>query len=116
MTGPTAPLPDLAAELHALADKVEDLDVAEVLGQLEALRFRLWTTATNHAAAPAPAGSSRGLAVGVVVERTGVSKDWLYREARAGRLPFARRLGRRVVFDEAGLTRWLERRGGQRRG
>jgi excisionase family DNA binding protein len=39
-----------------------------------------------------------------------MSRDWLYREARAGRLPFARRLGRRVVFDEAGLDRWLARR------
>ena len=61
------------------------------------------------------AGMPRGLDVTAVVERTGMSKDWLYREVRAGRLPFARRLGRRVVFDQAGLERWLERRSGQRR-
>jgi excisionase family DNA binding protein len=39
-----------------------------------------------------------------------MSKDYIYREARAGRLPFARKHGRRLVFDEAGLQRWLERR------
>ena len=45
-----------------------------------------------------------------VVKRTGMSKGWIYREARAGRLPFARKLGRRFTFDEAGLSKWLERR------
>jgi predicted DNA-binding transcriptional regulator AlpA len=40
----------------------------------------------------------------------GMSVPWLYREARAGRLPFARRIGRRLVFDRAECTRWLARR------
>jgi excisionase family DNA binding protein len=111
-----APLSDLAAALHQLADVVEQLDVAEIVGKLEALRFRLWTSATNPEPATAAVGSSRGLDVAAVAERTGMSTDWLYREVRAGRLPFARRLGRRVVFDEAGLDRWLDRRAGQRRG
>src|SRR4029453_9054719 len=101
--------PDLATALRALADRVADLAPAQVVGELEALKFEVWTTA-NHSPAPEPTGSSRGLAVTAVVERTGMIKDWLYREARKGRLPFARRLGRRVVFDEAGLTRWLARR------
>jgi len=105
-----APATDLAAALHALADRVDTLDVAQVLGELEVLRVRLWATATTHEPTPAPAGSSRGLDVGLVAEQTCMSRDWLYREARAGRLPFARRLGRRVVFDEAGLKRWLDRR------
>src|SRR5262249_32295754 len=101
---------DLAAQLRALADRVADLDPAELVGQLEALKFSVWTAATTHAPAPPPAGSSRGLGVAAVVERTGMSRDWLYREARNGRLPFARRLGRRIVFDEAELERWLTRR------
>jgi predicted DNA-binding transcriptional regulator AlpA len=104
----------LAAQLRALADRLAELAPAQVIGELEALKFQVWSTASNHAPAPAPTGPSRGLGVGVVVERTGMSRDWLYREARQGRLPFARRLGRRVVFDEGGLTRWLERRSGQR--
>jgi predicted DNA-binding transcriptional regulator AlpA len=102
--------------LHALADRIDSLDLAQVLGELEVLRVRLWTAATMNHDAPAPVpGCSRALDVQAVVERTGMSKDWLYREARAGRLPFARRLGRRVVFDEAGCKCWLERRSGQRR-
>jgi hypothetical protein len=36
VTRPPAALPELAAALHALADKVEDLDVAQVLGALAA--------------------------------------------------------------------------------
>jgi predicted DNA-binding transcriptional regulator AlpA len=117
VTHQAAPPLDLAAELHRLADAiaVEQFDVAEIVGKLEALRFRLWTSATNHEPAVSPVGSSRGLAVAAVVDRTGMSKDWLYREARAGRLPFARRLGRRVVFDETGLVRWLDRRAGRPR-
>jgi excisionase family DNA binding protein len=109
---PAAPLLDLPARLRALADRAEAdaLPPGELVGALEALKFEVWSTATTHAPAPAPVGSSRGLAVAAVEERTGMSRDWLYREARAGRLPFARRLGRRVVFDEAGLDRWLARR------
>jgi excisionase family DNA binding protein len=40
--------------------------------------------------------------------RTGMSRDWLYRKKDS--LPFARRIGRKVLFSEAGLTRWLARR------
>jgi predicted DNA-binding transcriptional regulator AlpA len=110
VTRPAAPLPALAERLHQLADQAERLDPAELVGQLEALKFQVWTTATNHAPAPEPTGSSRGLDITAVVARTGMSREWLYRQARAGQLPFARHHGRRVVFDEAGLTRWLARR------
>jgi len=99
--------PDLAAQLHALADRLDALEPGQVIGALEALKFAVWTSATNHAPAPA---ASRALSVEDVVARTGMSKDWLYREARKGRLPFARRIGRRVTWDEGGVTRWLERR------
>jgi predicted DNA-binding transcriptional regulator AlpA len=109
-----APSPDLAAELRALADRLPQLSPAAVVGELETLRVLAFQEAIRPpVSSPAP---SNGLAIAAVVQRTGMSKDWLYREARAGRLPFARRLGRRVVFDETGLTRWLERRSGQRRG
>ncbi|MBI1799986.1 MAG: helix-turn-helix domain-containing protein [Candidatus Eisenbacteria bacterium] len=43
--------------------------------------------------------------------RLGMSKRWLYAAARAGKLPFARRLSTAAVrFDERGLERWLEQR------
>ena len=44
-----------------------------------------------------------------VATRTAMSKSWLYRHAK--HLPFARRIGRKVLFDDAGLTRWLANRG-----
>jgi predicted DNA-binding transcriptional regulator AlpA len=36
--------------------------------------------------------------------RLGMSRDWLYKNAR--RLPFAVRIGRRLLFDAHGLERW----------
>jgi excisionase family DNA binding protein len=101
---------DLAAQLRALADKVGDLEPARVVGELEALKYAVWTNGTTPTASPATPPPSHALDVEAVAARTGMSKDWLYREARAGHLPFARHIGRRVVFDEAGLVRWLERR------
>src|SRR5262249_35136188 len=111
MTRPTASPSDLAARLHELADQVETVDAAEMLGALEVVRVQLWQVATLGNGIPPPApGPSGGLDGAAVVERVGMSKDWIYRQVRKGRLPFARRLGRRVIFDEAGLARWLERR------
>jgi len=37
--------------------------------------------------------------------RLGVSKSYLYRHA--SRLPFARKIGRRVLFSANGLERWI---------
>jgi excisionase family DNA binding protein len=39
----------------------------------------------------------------------GISPRYLYREARS--LPFARRIGRRLLFSKSGLERWNSRRG-----
>ena len=43
----SAPPVDLAAALQALADRVDSLDIPQVLGELEALRFRVWMAATS---------------------------------------------------------------------
>jgi integrase/predicted DNA-binding transcriptional regulator AlpA len=45
--------------------------------------------------------------------RLGISPDWLYKQTRAGRLPFASRIGRRTMFDAAGLERWRQKRTGR---
>jgi excisionase family DNA binding protein len=117
VTRPAPPPSDVASQLRALADRVDALTPAQVVGALEALKCEvIWTCAPNPAPVAAPVGSSRGLDVAEVANRTGMSKDWLYREVRAGRLPFAHRYGRRVVFDELELERWRARRAGQRRG
>ena len=60
-------------------------------------------------AAPGTAnGPDRLLTAQEVHERTTFSVDWLYRHANA--LPFARRVGRKVLFSEAGLAKWLAKR------
>lgn len=48
------------------------------------------------------------LSVGEAARRLGVSEDYLYRHAR--RLPFTRRIGRRLLFSAKGLERWNARR------
>jgi len=54
VTRPAASPSDLAAALHALADRVGDLDVAQVVGELEALKVATWMAALS-APAVAPA-------------------------------------------------------------
>ena len=55
-------------------------------------------------------GTPRNLSASEAARRVGISTDYLYKEAREGRLPFAVRFGRRVVFDEEGLERWNRQR------
>ena len=104
---------DLAAQLHALADRLDSLAHEEVIGTLETIKSRVqceMVCARLTAVAPSAPGAGAALDVDEVVKRTGMSKAWLYRTARSGQLPFARRIGRRIRFDELGLARWLEKR------
>jgi predicted DNA-binding transcriptional regulator AlpA len=50
------------------------------------------------------------LSIDEAVARLGMSRAWLYRHH--GTLPFARKIGRKIVFSEAGLTRWLAKQRG----
>jgi predicted DNA-binding transcriptional regulator AlpA len=90
---------DLAAELRDLAARVADLEPGQVLGELERIRFTVWTTAVPPTAVDVPT-PTRALDVEAVMAATSMSKQWLYRQARKGALP----------FDAAGLERWLARR------
>ena len=56
-----------------------------------------------------PAG--RNLGVKEAAQRIGVSQDWLYR--KAGELPFTVRIGRRVLFSEAGIEKYIRQRMGR---
>src|SRR5437867_1168465 len=51
------------------------------------------------------------LQVEEAARRLGVSKDWLYKNAR--RLPFSVRIGRRLLFSARGLERWNQQRQGR---
>ena len=54
-------------------------------------------------------GRDRLLTAQDVSAQTTLSVGWLYRHADA--LPFTRRVGRKVLFSEAGLDKWLVKRG-----
>ncbi len=63
--------------------------------------------ALGGAEAPPPAEDL--LTADEAARRLGVSKDWLYRQTK--RLPFARKLSRKVVrYSAAGLAKYLEGR------
>jgi predicted DNA-binding transcriptional regulator AlpA len=99
---------DLAAGLDGLSPD----RLATFVGALESLKLQAFMLAARNQGStepPAPRPST-ALDVQDVMRATGMSRAWLYREARTGRLPFARRIGRRLVFDAAGLEKWLARR------
>jgi excisionase family DNA binding protein len=50
---------------------------------------------------------TRLLTVEEVAERLGVTKDWVWAQARAGRIPHVQ-LGRYRRFREEALERWLD--------
>jgi excisionase family DNA binding protein len=46
------------------------------------------------------------LDAGTVAQMVGMSKDWIYAEVRAGRIPHVR-LGRYVRFRSASIEQWI---------
>jgi excisionase family DNA binding protein len=52
--------------------------------------------------------ADENLSIEEAARRLGVSKDYLYRHAK--KLPFTRRIGRRLLFSARGLERWNRRR------
>lgn len=101
------PSADLAARLRDLADRVDDLGPARVVGELEAIKFMVWTANAAPPAAP-PIEKDVLLTAADVHRQTTLSARWLYRHADA--LPFTRRVGRKVLFSSSGLAKWLATR------
>src|SRR5262249_34933449 len=99
-------LPDLTALVAQLPADC----LPEAIGQLAAAQARALARLTAPPQVSSVPSDGAALDVAEVARRTAMSRQWLYRQARAGHLPFARRIGRRLVFDPAGLARWLERR------
>jgi excisionase family DNA binding protein len=56
---------------------------------------------------PVPVPSDELLEIEEAAERLSVSQDYLYKHAN--RLPFTRRMGRRLLFSSTGLTAYLKR-------
>jgi predicted DNA-binding transcriptional regulator AlpA len=89
-------------------------DVPDLLGELEVLRVRLYGRLLRSGIPSEPQrpadGPDRLLSPQEAGSLLGVTTRWLYRHAR--RLPFTRRMSRRVLrFSETGLRQWLERQG-----
>ena len=61
--------------------------------------------------APTSEDANTNLSAVEAARRLGLSKDWLYRNAAT--LPFALRIGRRVVFNAVGLEKWTRVRMGR---
>lgn len=107
----------MSAELEAvlravLADpaKMSALTPEQEQGLVASLRAVLGGQLAPPALAPATPQTARDeddlLDVAEAAAVLKVSPRWLYR--RAGHLPFARRLSRKVLrFSQVGMTRWL---------
>jgi excisionase family DNA binding protein len=106
------------SRIAAVASELGALDIEHAPLQALAALLTVCASAENRiavrmataSAEPPETPATRMLTVTETAARTGMSRGWLYGEARAGRLPFARRIGRRIVFDPTGLDRWLAHR------
>ena len=95
------------SDLHGLVEATPASELSNLIGDLEAAKAAAWArlTATptdGRTAGPDP--EARNLDITEAAKRLGMSRDWLYRHA--SKLPFAVRIGRRVVFDSRALERW----------
>lgn len=98
--------PDLASLLPAEA-------IPAMLGELERLRAALWVRLTvpqNNKNGDHAAGD-RLLDVKEAAAVLHSTADYLYRHST--KLPFAVRMGRKVLFSEAGIERYIRQRAGR---
>ena len=98
-------------ELCGLVDTTPAPDLPGLIGDLEAAKAAAWARLTAARVDPRteePDPEARNLDVAEAAKRLGISQDWLYKHA--SRLPFAVRIGRRLVFDSVALERWNGRR------
>ena len=104
------------AELIAEPEKAGLLPpeaIPAMLGELERLRAMLWArlslprTSGNGTAE----NGDRLLNAQETAAKLGASQDWLYRRSR--NLPFVVRMGRKVLFSEAGIERYIRARMGR---
>ncbi len=108
---------DLAALLAQLQEAAETLSPQEApgfIGALESLKARAWARLMGSAPAGGSREASEGdrlLSVEEAAQMLGLSRDYLYRHAKA--LPFTVRLGSRLRFSERGIERYIQKRQGR---
>lgn len=108
------PIPKLADLLEdpGKASSLPAEAIPELRGQLAKLDTLLLCRllgANSNGNPSTPAG--RNLGVKEASQKIGVSQDWLYR--KAGELPFTVRIGRRVLFSESGIEKYIRQRMGR---
>jgi excisionase family DNA binding protein len=103
-------LPDLnalvrdvpAEELPALVGRLRE---AELLAEVRLRSVPTQATTTTMA--------DENLSADEAARRLGVSKEWVYKNAKGKKLPFTVTIGRRVLFSARGLERWSQQRMGR---
>ena len=98
---------EVVAAVRSLEAAIEEMSKDQLLATLNALAAvasRAASKVLSELDAAPVRKPDRNLSVAEAAGRLGVSKDYLYRNWR--RLPFARRIGRRLLFSETGLELW----------
>jgi predicted DNA-binding transcriptional regulator AlpA len=96
---------ELQSALH-LAETSSPEEIPALLGELEQIRV----TALARLSSPSAIAYQPDelLDVGATAKRLGVSRDYLYRHRT--KFPFARRIGRKLLFSSSGLDKFLARK------
>src|SRR5262249_13522273 len=98
------------SDIRSLVDETPAPELPHLLGGLAPARAAARarpTAPTADKPVDVPGHEARNLDITEAAKRLGISKDWLYRHA--SELPFALRIGRRLVFDSVALERWNRR-------
>ena len=100
--------PEMRSELQAalhLAETSNPAEIPALLGELEQIRVTALARLSPPAVVCPP---DKLLDVGATARRLGISRDYLYRHQR--KFPFARRIGRKLLFSSSGLDKFLARK------
>src|SRR5882724_2990897 len=89
--------------LLMLAKDLPSADLPRLLGEIREIE----ATAVARLSTPAVSQPDELLTVEQAAARLNLSKDYLYRHSR--RLPFARRIGRKLLFSSNGLDSYLKK-------
>src|SRR6266576_2757258 len=98
----------MRVELQTVLDTLRNLPadkLPDLLGELEVIR----ATAIMRLSSPVPRVETPDelVAVEQAAERLGIGKDYLYRHAK--KLPFTRRMRRKLVFSSAGIDEYIRK-------
>ncbi len=97
------------ASVQAVVEGCGADELPVILGRLAELQARAMRRLTVSAPAPVRA-VDENVSVEEGARRLGVSDRWIYKHA--DRLPFVRRIGRRVLCSSRALAEWNDRRRG----